>query len=765
MKMGLRITSAAILAASLAMIPAKPGMAATGTQTHAALSPPATTSTRTSAPTPQAPVRTVTLSFADLGAGPMDLHGVQSVGGLNIGTRQDEVVVAATLHLRFTYSPAMLPDLSHLRVSLNGQVLAAVALPKEDAGREIEREIALDPRYFSDYNQIRFDLIGHYTLECEDPQHSSLWASISQQSELQLTLRPIELRDDLAALPAPFFDRRDNRQLKLPIVLPRQASRDMIRSAGLAASWFGMLADYRSARFPVSFDALPDRHALVFATNQSLPTSLQLPAVQVPTISMIDAPGNALVKLLIFQGKDDAQLQQAVEGLVLGSATFSGSTVSIGQVSYDRRAPYDAPRWVRTDRAVKLGELVDSPDQLQVNGIAPWPIRVNLRLPPDLFTWNRAGVPVTLHYRYTAPTERDNSMLSVTINNQLLKAYRLPPEPDGATAGKFLVPLLGSAATQDSQGLVIPAFQLASNNQMQFQFSMEYHRQGLCKEIFVDNSRESIDPDSTIDISGFPHYAAMPNLALFANAGYPFTRYADLAETAIVLPDATNTTDLEQLFFVLGRMGRFTGSAALGYRLVDLQQAQQTKHVDLLILSGAQSNALLTHWGHDLGLILDGNDRRYHELEAAPNLPPDQLRKDNDARGQAGTVVVHANGSLGAFISFESPVSSGRTVIALLSTDSPAAAGLIDTLEDESKVPLIRGDLAIVRDDGVHSFQGHGIYYVGSLSWWQWIWFHVSRHPLLLTLMCLATAIALALWIYGWLQRLVARRVETRPGT
>jgi cellulose synthase operon protein B len=708
-------------------------------------------------------VREARISFADLDSGPIELHGVQSVAGLNIGTRKDEMVVGAKLHLRLTYSPSMLPDLSHLRVSLNGQALAAIALPKEAAGREIEREIELDPRYFSDYNQIRFDLIGHYSLDCEDPQHSSLWATISQQSDLTLTLRPIELRDDLALLPAPFFDQRDNRRLTLAIVLPANASRNMIRSAGLAASWFGMLADYRSARFPVSFDAPPAQHALVFATNESRPTQLALPAVQMPTVSVIDHLANRLIKMLVFQGKDEAQLQQAVEGLVLGSAVLTGTSASIAHVSYRRRPAYDAPRWLRTDSAVKLGELLDRPDQLQASGLAPAPMRVILRLPPDLFTWNRSGVPIDLQYRYTAPHEPDNSLLSITFNDQLLRSYRLEPQSRGD--GRLAVPLPRSGASRESQSLLIPPFQLASNNRLQFQFAMEYHRQGLCKEVFVDNTREAIDPDSTIDISSFPHYAAMPNLSLFANAGYPFTRYADLAETAIVLPDAADRAALEQLFFVLGRMGRQTGVAAVGYQLLDAQQAERAKNVDLLLLSGAQSNNLLSHWGRDLPLVFDAADRRYHELDAASNSVLDRPRADSAAKRQAADVVVRANGSLGAFMSFESPNSARRTVVALIASDRDAADSLVASLEDESKVPSIRGNLAIVRGGSVQSYQGESVYYVGSLSPWQWLTFHVSRHPLLLTLISLATAITVALLIYGWLRRRVARRLAIRSET
>jgi hypothetical protein len=714
---------------------------------------------QTPRPTSTEPLAEVKVSFAQLGAGPMELHGVQAIGAVNLGSRIDEVIVAAKLRLRMTYSPAMIADVSHLRVTLNGQVLAALALPKEQAGREIEREVVLDPRYFSDYNQLRFDLIGHYSMECEDPQHSSLWATISQHSELELTMRPLELRNDLSLLPAPFFDRRDNRRVVLPIVLPEKPSREIVRTAGVAASWFGVLADYRSARFPVTFTELPDRHALVFATNATKPAQLTLSDVEKPTITVIDHPSNRLLKLLVFQGKDDAQLRQAVEGLVLGNPVLTGTIATIEGVEYDRRAAYDAPRWLRTDRPVKLGEIVDSPDQLQSFGISPPPIRVNLRLPPDLFTWNRAGVPVDLRYRYTAPSERDNSMLSVSINNQLLRSYRLPAESEQGSGDKLLVPLLGSAGAAQSDDFVIPAFQIASNNQMQFQFALEHHRKGLCTEVFTDTTRQSIDPDSTIDVSDFPHYTAMPNLALFANAGYPFTRYADLAETAIVLADTTQRETLEQLFFVLGRMGRQTGAVGVAYRLLDTEQARNADDADLLVLSTG-TNRLLDEWGKDLSLVLSESRRTLRDPADVARFNVDPLSSVRDIRAPNSRVAVGTNGSLGAFISFESPLSGSRTVVALAGTDAAATNTLVDVLEDEGKVPMIRGDLAIVRAGDVQSYQGESLYYVGSLSWWKWLWFHLSRHPVLLTLVTLGLAIVVALWMYGWLQRRVARRLK-----
>jgi len=75
-------------------------------------------------------------------------------------------------------------------------------------------------------------------------------------------------------------------------------------------------------------------------------------------------------------------------------------------------------------------------------------------------------------------------------------------------------------------------------------------------------------------------------------------------------------------------------------------------------------------------------------------------------------------------------------------------------------VSRIRGELAIVRNGEIQSFQGSEVYYVGSLPWLQWLWFHFSQHALVLTLVSLAVAVIAALLAYGLLQRRVARRLQ-----
>jgi hypothetical protein len=185
----------------------------------------------------------------------------------------DELVEAATLHLTFTFSPALLPELSHLEVLLNDEVLQTVPVDKTLAGKPQSIELALDPRYFTDYNRLRFKLIGHYTLECEFPTHSSLWASISNDSYLDLKLRQHPLRDDLALLPAPSRPARQPPGGRDRGDQPRPAP-GVLKASGALASWLGTLAAYRGNHFQVLQNALPtDRHAVVLATNADRPTS------------------------------------------------------------------------------------------------------------------------------------------------------------------------------------------------------------------------------------------------------------------------------------------------------------------------------------------------------------------------------------------------------------------------------------------------------------------------------------------------------------
>ena len=62
-----------------------------------------------------------------------------------------------------------------------------------------------------------------------------------------------------------------------------------------------------------------------------------------------------------------------------------------------------------------------------------------------------------------------------------------------------------------------------------------------------------IEPTSTLTVKGLFHHAELPNLKLFTRAGYPFTKYADLSQTAVFIPQDASRSELTTMLNTMGR--------------------------------------------------------------------------------------------------------------------------------------------------------------------------------------------------------------------
>jgi len=715
---------------------------------------------------PAGGLRTRTLSLRDMGAyQPIELRGIDRSAYLPLTVRFDESVVSARLHLNFTFSPALLPELSQLKIMIDGEPLASLRLPRERLGSPQKVDIDLDPRYFVDFAKLHFQFLGHYTTDCEFPFHSSLWASISNDSSLELVTRPLIQRNDLAMMPAPFFDVRDNRRLELPFVFATHPSLDTLRTAGVVASWFGAGASYRGAHFPVRYGDLPQQHAVVFATNTERPAAtsgLVLPLVQVPTLAMVSHPVDPTIKLLLVLGRDAAQLRTAAEALVLGQAVLGGASVEVQSVTLPRASlPYEAPNLVRTGGKVRLGELVQNAAELQASGQVLEPIRINLRLPADIFTWEARGMPVDLRFRYTSPHDTGQANLSVRINDEFVQSFPLRAVGRSGASERLELPFLEDTGMYVAQGLTVPAFQLGPNNQLQFQFDIPPQDEGRCRTA-LGGAQAAIDPDSSLDLGHIEHYAAMPNLAFFANSGFPFTKYADLAQTALILPDAPVPSEVETALTALGQFGAVTGMAGTRLTLLDASHAQEAGDRDLLVIASGVTSPLLEAWKASLPARIDAGRRASSLLgrledagaEWFSGASPRSVPRD-------GWTEISASGPLAALLAFESPLQAGRSVVLLNATDAASLPQAALALVDPARVRELRGDLALLRDTSVHSYRVGDTYYVGHLSWWRWVWFQLHSHPLLLVVLGLVLGIFLALLVFGALRRMAARRLAS----
>ncbi len=690
------------------------------------------------------------------GYGAIKLRGQDPNGTLNVAVRNDEVVTAAKLHLVYTYSPSLIYSLSHLKVFLNGEVVATLPMDKETAGQTVSRDVDLDPRLFTDFNRIGVQMIAHYTLDhCEDPYHSSLWTDISPDTSLTLTTSQIGLPNSLALLPAPFFDRRDNRTLVVPFVLPAHADVPTLRAAGVVSSWFGALAGWRGARFPVAQTPPADTHAIAFALPNAMPEGVKLDEIKGPTVIVMANPASPPEsgrKLLVLAGRDTKELQEAANALVLGQVGMSGDQAIVKSVDLGpERRPYDAPNWAPVDRQVTFKELVTDPSQLEATGFNPPPIRVDMRLPPDLFAWARHSVPLNVRYRYTAPSSYNDSVLNIGVNDQLLRSVRLRPADPSGVERQFNVPLLSGSEARGSEEIRVPSLRIGASNQFQFQFHMDSQKTGLCVSAATDSARAAVDPDSSVDFSQFVHYTAMPNLTFFATSGFPFTRMADLADTAVVIPDTPDPREVETMLAMLGQMGRWSGLPALRVSLVPASAVDSMSNRDLLVIGTGTAGELMAKWGKGLPMLIERS-----ENDLALREPSDR----GQVSGAAGRAAMSVNGPTAAFVAFQSPYTKGKSVVALAASGSDRLGDLLDVLSDDAKVGEVRGDLTVVRQKIVVGLTVGDTYYVGHLPWYAWLWVHISRYPALMALAGILAGLFVALTVFWALSRLAAHRLE-----
>ncbi|WP_333012731.1 cellulose biosynthesis cyclic di-GMP-binding regulatory protein BcsB [Kluyvera sichuanensis] len=727
-------------------------------QDNAAAPASADAATTTPVVVEDAPSRDVKLSFAQIAPPPgsMVLRGSNPDGGIEFGMRSDEVVSKAMLNLTYTPSPSLLPTTSQLKVYLNDELMGVLPVTKEQLGKKVSTQIPIDPLYITDFNRVRLEFIGHYRDVCENPANTTVWLDVARNSSLDLTYQSLKVRNDLSHFPVPFFDARDNRALNLPIVFANSPDLPQQQAAAIVASWFGAKAGWRGQTFPVLFNTLPDRNAIVFATNDRRPDFLRdHPAVKAPTIEMIDHPNNPYMKLLVVFGRDDNDLLKAAQGIAAGNILFRGDSVTVDEVKpLLARAPYDAPNWVRTDRPVTFGELKTYEQQLQSTGLEPASINLSLNLPPDLYLMRSTGIDMDLKYRYTMPPVKDSSRMDISLNDQFLQSFNLNSTQD---VNKLMLRLPVLQGLLDGKNDVsIPALRLGAMNQLRFDFQYMNPMPGgsvdNCVTFQPVQNHVVIGDDSTIDFSNYYHFLPMPDLRTFANAGFPFTRMADLSDTVIVMPKQPSEAQVSTLLNAVGVIGGQTGLAGSKMTIADDGSKIQDQDADLLLIGSIPQK--LKDDKH-IDLLVDATQSWVKTPMRHTDLPSIYLDEDDRQAGvQTG---ITSSGPMAAVVGFESPYHKQRSVVALLADSASGYDLLNNALNDSGKRAAMFGSVSVIRESGVSSLRVGDIYYVGHLPWFERVWFALSNHPVLLAIFA-AISIVLLAWVLWRLLRIISRR-------
>ncbi|MEI6159370.1 MAG: UDP-forming cellulose synthase catalytic subunit [Roseococcus sp.] len=705
--------------------------------------------------------RTETRTLRQLGLrGPMQMRGVSDLQGLLFGVRGDEVVTSARLTLQGATSPALIPELSQIAFTLNEQFIGTIQ-PDRSRPAFGPLEFPINPFFFADVNRLNFRFTGRYAIECNDPLSGLLWSTISDNSTVSLRLERLPITRDLARLPEPFFDPRLLREpLVLPFILPDVPSNDALRSAAIVSSWFAVQADYRGSTFPVGNLIPPRGNAVVVSAGMDSIPGLIMPRLEGPTLAILPNPNDPLGLLLVIAGRNGQEAVAAATALAVGREALSGELATIQSQEVPPRQAYDAPRWVRVDRPLRFGEIMD-PSELQAFGYVPGPIAVPFRTAPDLYTARDRALSALVRFRAPPGPIMDVavSRVDVALNDIYLRSAPLR-QAELSWPFSWVQRQISPSETDEVQ-IGLPSYMLFGQNELQLRFDMRPLHRGDCIAVPGD-IRASVDPDSTIDLTGAYRFTSLPNLAFFTSSGFPFTKYADLSQTAVVLPERPSQAELESFLTLLGRVAALVGYPPVNMQVVRPDALQSVAEKDLLVIGTLGRQPALQALLRDSPLQQEGN-----RLTVRLNDVFGDFRNlfGGERRGEIERVsaLLAAPGeALGALIGFESPLRAGRSVVALTGSSTAGMEAMVTALRDPEQVPRVQGDTAIMSGGRVQAFRVGATYNVGTLPPWLWPEFYMKNNPYVLLGILLVVLLLIPAPIYWVLRRRAAQRLRER---
>jgi cellulose synthase (UDP-forming) len=713
---------------------------------------PAAATASTEATTPAAGTFKTEQNLFDLGVpGPINLRGSDAYDTIYFAIPQNEVVKQASMHLYYHFSPSLIPAQSHLKVMLNGTVFATLPVPETPSnGAVIESDVVVPADLLVRNNQLTFELIGHYAQTCEDPTNSALWAHVDLNTRIAISGDLLPLADDLKQLPLPFFDAQLAKPPVIPIVFGATPSLTGLEAAGVLSSWFGVLGDYRAMRFPVSVGSLPTGNVVLIAEGpNAMPPGLNLPGAQSPTVAVRKNPVDPYGKVLIVTGADADQTLAAAQALATGWPGLQGSTATITELHLPKSNPDDAPRWQQPDGKAQLWNYSSSES---VQGDGNEPMTTYYHVPPDLFYGDTQNVLLHLDYRYNAIPIGPISSMQVESNDAYLGSVPLIP-------GK-------EASRETSVNLAIPVVNLRPfSNSMRFRLTFQLLKSGNCQDTVPTNLVGSILRSSYIDLHGLPHWAAMPNLELFSNAGFPFTRYADLSQTTIVLPDQPSLQEVETYLTMMGHFGAETGYPAIRVTVAGPDVLQAGANEDFLVITTGQSNGAVGKLAAGMPVTFGDNSLKVQDTRGFFSTFHNMWWKipatDQLSSGEIGTT-----GVPDALIEeIESPYANGRTVVLVDVKSAANSEAMLKAFLESSQSSAVSGTVALLQGTRFESYRiGNNLYHVGVLPWWTAVGLWFMQVPWMVDLVVLAISFVFAIWIRGWLRAKARRRLLVVEG-
>lgn len=491
----------------------------------------------------------ISRSFEELGSPrqALKLAGVSASYSFSMPVSPRERVIGGTLHIETTNSTALIQKRSELSVSVNGEILAQYQLDPAQTRAIHDLDLpttALKPGY----NNVRINVVQHYTDTCENPLSPELWTQLDgKRSGVTLTIAGnVPNSGPRLTQLGSAFDRRGWVPRRLAVVTGSDGMTESeLSAAGIAVQGLGLRLDYRplgvdvftavtaqaatgSGSFPgLAPKTFQGRDVLLVGKRAEIARYLDqglYGMVSGPYVGVFSAnSGDSVV--IIVSGSTDDELMQAARSL--GNLDYKYSDMPM-----ERVGPVALPgaKVLTLGAATSFDGLGFKTQTLNASGAQA--AVLDFRAPGNFSVKKGDVASLSVHFSYSAGL-RKASNLDLYLNDTFVKSIALDNEQGGdVSLTNLKVPA----------PLIKPGYNTLSFDAKLLTASEQCDRDGLARgslTVFEDSKLEL--PESSVSPKA-------PDLARFARSLWPYT-----PEFNLVLsnrkPD-TAATALELLAFI-----------------------------------------------------------------------------------------------------------------------------------------------------------------------------------------------------------------------
>ena len=470
-------------------------------------------------------------------------------------------VEKATLHFSYVNSTALISRNSRLIVLLNGRPLAQVTLQPQSPVGDVA--VFLPPRLLKPgYQDLEFNVIQHYSLDCEDPSAPEMWTILELDKsyiEFEYRLKPVPLQ--LKAISDFLFDSRISGDNRVHLVI-EELSVEKAELAGLIASGLAVRFDYRPVVFSVSQTPQPRMDNVLIGEAKFVKGVLgeRSPEVKGAFLSLMHLPvkeeggarrglsdtGHALI---VVSGEKFEQVRDAARTLASVSFPYPGTpSMEVKEIRFPPAEESKGKTLVAPGEKYTFQTL--GFETTTFRGIRPGSRSVDLRIPSHFLAKSNDFFWVSLHMVYGSGMRKD-SVLNVFFNDKYISSIFLE-NPQGGTFRNYQIP--------------IPAYQMKrGQNLLTFSPALTPLITGRCEYIQTENLLLTIFGDSSLRMPPMASWVDLPRMELFFQDGFPFTRWPDGRETVIFLAEKSLNT-LSAALNLLAISSQKIGYPAFGVR-------------------------------------------------------------------------------------------------------------------------------------------------------------------------------------------------------